>query len=32
VEFKVYDNEWGRAGLCSRACHHAFQKSRPGSS
>ncbi|HVR84358.1 MAG TPA: hypothetical protein VMU54_08610 [Planctomycetota bacterium] len=28
-EFKVYDNEWGRAGLCSRVCHHAFLRSRP---
>ncbi len=32
VEFKVYDNEWGRAGLCSKACYHVFTKSggKPG--
>jgi hypothetical protein len=27
VAFKVYDNEWGRSGLCSRTCHRAFRKS-----
>jgi hypothetical protein len=27
VLFKVYDNEWNRAGLCSKSCHAAFLKS-----
>jgi hypothetical protein len=32
VEFKVYDNDWGRAGFCSHACHQAAMKSgrKPG--
>lgn len=28
VIFKVYDNDWNRAGHCSRACGHAAAKSR----
>ena len=28
VVFKIYDNEWNRAGLCSKSCHAAFMKSR----
>jgi hypothetical protein len=32
VSFKVYDNEWGRAGLCSKACYQAFMKSWSGNS
>jgi hypothetical protein len=27
VAFKRYENPWNRAGLCSRTCHHAYQKS-----
>jgi hypothetical protein len=27
VAFKVYENAWNRAGLCSKACHQAHTKS-----
>lgn len=30
VAFKRYENEWNRAGLCSRACHQAYLKSQSG--
>ncbi len=30
VAFKVYENEWARSGLCSKACYQAFMKSRAG--
>jgi len=32
VTFKPYDNEWNKAGLCSKACHHVHSKSsrKPG--
>ena len=28
VLFKVYDNDWNKAGLCSKSCYHGFMKSR----
>ncbi len=28
VAFTVYDNAWNRDGLCSKACHRVFLKSR----
>jgi hypothetical protein len=31
VEFRAYDNEWCRAGFCSKACHRAHVKSAGGS-
>jgi hypothetical protein len=30
VSFKGFDNAWGRAGLCSKACYKAFMKSWAG--
>ena len=29
VAFKRYENDWNRAGLCSRTCHEIHLKSQP---